>query len=65
MHEPFDIAVYQEGTDSRPMYLQPHWISTSDTTLTVRLPKKPKYASIDPYCFALDPIREDNQKEIK
>ncbi len=65
IHEPFDIAFYQEGKDTRPMYLQSHWLSTADTTLTVRLAKKPKYVSIDPYCFALDPIREDNEKEIK
>lgn len=65
MNDWLQVGVY-EGNDSSstPLYLRMHRISSGEQTITIRVPRQPSHAGIDPNHLTIDVRRDDNMIEI-
>ncbi|MEM6630661.1 MAG: M1 family aminopeptidase [Bacteroidota bacterium] len=52
-------------TQKEPLYLQKHWLSPGEHTLTFTVSGTPEKAGIDPYNKMIDRIPEDNLIEVE
>ena len=64
-----DIGVFGEDEPGfalgKPLYLQKHWIRSSDTTIRVVVDGVPRKAGIDPYNKLIDRDPRDNVLDVK
>ena len=64
-----DLGVFGEEAPGfalgQPLYLQKHWIRSSDTTIRVVVNGVPRKAGIDPYNKLIDRDPRDNVLDVK
>ena len=72
MNDYIDIGIFaaesknkQGRSQTNPLYLKKHKLTTGDHTFTIIVKGKPEYAGIDPYSKLIDRIPNDNIKTFQ
>jgi hypothetical protein len=60
----FDVPQAEWTRHTKPVYLQKHHFSRTDTSIRITVNKRPVVATIDPYCYMPDANQQNNLREI-